>query len=111
MLLEAKLKYLRSVLLFLNIGCIFIAAISGWYFSKQALQPIKDVVSSVDTITERNLYQRVNIGNGKDEIAKLAIVLNTKCLTNRAIIYSTKNVCCQRFLMVHNMTYFHERTD
>jgi signal transduction histidine kinase len=73
---QAKLKYLRSVLLFLNIGCIFIAAISGWYFSKQALQPIKDVVSSVDTITERNLYQRVNIGNGKDEIAKLAIVFN-----------------------------------
>jgi signal transduction histidine kinase len=73
---QAKLKYLRSVLLFLNIGCIFLAAISGWYFSKQALQPIKDVVSSVDTITERNLYQRVNIGNGKDEIAKLAIVFN-----------------------------------
>jgi signal transduction histidine kinase len=73
---QAKLKYLLNVLILLNIGCIFLAAISGWYFSKQALQPIKDVVSSVDTITESNLYQRVNVGNGKDEIAQLAVVFN-----------------------------------
>ncbi|MCF8255520.1 MAG: HAMP domain-containing histidine kinase [Bacteroidia bacterium] len=71
-----KLDFLRFLLVILNISCIVIASISGWYFSKQALQPIKDVISQVDTINESNLYQRVNEGNGKDEIANLAIVFN-----------------------------------
>ncbi|OYU95667.1 MAG: hypothetical protein CFE21_11040 [Bacteroidetes bacterium B1(2017)] len=73
---QGKLKFLRILLVILNIVSIIIAAISGWYFSKQALQPIKNVISEVDLINESNLHQRVSEGNGKDEIANLAIVFN-----------------------------------
>jgi signal transduction histidine kinase len=73
---HVKLKYLRSILILLNIFSIVLAAVSGWYFSNQALKPISDVVNQVDTINESNLYQRVKEGNGKDEIAQLALVFN-----------------------------------
>jgi two-component system sensor histidine kinase ArlS len=73
---QEKLKFLRLILLILTLACIGLAAITGWYFSMQALKPIKDVISQVDTINESNLHQRVYEGNGKDEIANLAIVFN-----------------------------------
>ncbi len=73
---QQKLKFLRYLLLVLNIACVFISFLFGFYFSKQSLQPIKKVIAEVDTINESNLHQRVNEGNGTDEIAKLAIVFN-----------------------------------
>jgi signal transduction histidine kinase len=72
-----KLKFLRLLLILLNIAFILLAAISGWYFSKQALQPIKKIIHEVENITEISLNHRVSIGNGKDEIAQLAMVFNT----------------------------------
>lgn len=73
---QEKLKFLRFLLLVLNIVCVFLSFIFGLYFSKQSLKPIKNVISEVDLINENNLHQRVNEGNGTDEIAKLAIVFN-----------------------------------
>ncbi len=73
---QQKLKFLRYLLLVLITVCIFISFVFGFYFSKQSLQPIKNVIAEVDTINESNLHQRVNEGNGTDEIAKLAIVFN-----------------------------------
>jgi signal transduction histidine kinase len=71
-----KLKFLRLLLILLNVFFILLAGVSGWYFSKQALQPIKKVIQEVDNITEISLNHRVSIGNGKDEIAQLAMVFN-----------------------------------
>lgn len=72
-----KLRFLWILLILLNILFNIIAAVSGWYFSKQALQPIKQVIQEVEDITEISLNHRVSIGNGKDEIAQLAMVFNT----------------------------------
>jgi signal transduction histidine kinase len=73
---QQKLDFLKSLLLILNLGSIFLAAITGWVFSKNALSPIKAVIEQVDNINENNLHERVNEGNGKDEIAALAINFN-----------------------------------
>lgn len=72
-----KLRFLWILLILLNVFFIIIAAVTGWYFSKQALQPIKKVIHEVENITEISLDHRVSIGNGKDEIAQLAMVFNT----------------------------------
>lgn len=48
----------------------------GRYFAEQALNPIKKVINQVEKISETNLFERVDEGNGKDEIAKLAITFN-----------------------------------
>lgn len=74
---QSKLKFLKSLLIILNIACIVLAAVSGWYFSRQALQPIKSMIAKVEAISESSLFLRVSTGNGKDEIAQLAIVFNT----------------------------------
>ena len=71
-----KLSFLQSLLIILNFVGIILAAITGWVFSKNALSPIKAVISQVDKINEANLHKRVNQGNGKDEIALLAINFN-----------------------------------
>jgi two-component system sensor histidine kinase ArlS len=74
---QSKLKFLKSLLIILNIACIVLAAVSGWYFSRQALQPIKLMIAKVEAISESSLFLRVITGNGQDEIAQLAIVFNT----------------------------------
>ncbi len=73
---QQKLDFLKSLLLILNIASIILAALTGWVFSKNALNPIKAVINQVDIINENNLHKRVNEGNGKDEIAALAVNFN-----------------------------------
>jgi signal transduction histidine kinase len=53
-----------------------LAALTGWIFSKNALNPINAIIKQVDKINETNLHNRVKEGNGKDEIAALAINFN-----------------------------------
>ncbi len=71
-----KITFLMYLLMVLFFTSIFVVAASGWIFSQQALKPISEVVSQVAMINEKNLHERVNEGNGKDEIAHLAIVFN-----------------------------------
>lgn len=73
---QQKLDFLKSLLLILNFAGIFLASLTGWVFSKNALSPIKSVIDQVDEINETNLHKRVNEGNGKDEIALLATNFN-----------------------------------
>lgn len=72
----SKLRFLKYVLLIGVLITIVLTVITGLFFSKQALQPIANVVGEVDKITVSNLYSRVNEGNGTDEIAQLAIKFN-----------------------------------
>lgn len=71
-----RIERLRVILLTLFIISLIITALLGWLFARQALMPIKEVVTQVDKITAFSLYERVNEGNGRDEIAKLAITFN-----------------------------------
>jgi signal transduction histidine kinase len=48
----------------------------GWFFAGKFLQPINQVIRQVDTITASRLNLRVDEGNGKDEIARLAFRFN-----------------------------------
>lgn len=72
----SKLRFLKYVLLIGVLVTIGLTVITGLFFSRQALQPIANVVMQVDKITVSNLYSRVNEGNGTDEIAMLAIKFN-----------------------------------
>jgi len=71
-----KLKFLKYLLIMAVIVAILITSALGFIFSKGALSPIANVVEQVDRITVSNLNLRVNEGNGKDEIAQLAIKFN-----------------------------------
>lgn len=71
-----KLRNLRLIIItgfFISIGLtIFI----GRIYAYKALKPISDVVKQVDRITINSLNTLVDVGNGTDEIAQLAITFN-----------------------------------
>ncbi len=71
-----KLNNLLIVLLIGLLVSIGFTIITGLVFSRQALKPISNVIRQVSTITASNLEQRVDEGNGSDEIALLAITFN-----------------------------------
>jgi signal transduction histidine kinase len=69
----ANLKYTLIIAFFVSIIFIYIA---GHIFSSKALKPVSDMVDEVEEITATNLDLRIKEGNGKDEIAELAVTFN-----------------------------------
>jgi len=69
-------KTLKYTLLTGFFASIILVFISGRFFAKQALKPVSDLVSKVEDINAKSLDSRVNEGDGKDEIAELAITFN-----------------------------------
>ncbi|MEO8762372.1 MAG: HAMP domain-containing sensor histidine kinase [Bacteroidia bacterium] len=71
-----KLIFLKKTLIigvFIAIGIIIIL---GLFFSKQALNPISNIIDQAEGITGSNLTARIHEGKGKDEIAHLAHSFN-----------------------------------
>ncbi|TVR79380.1 MAG: sensor histidine kinase [Chitinophagaceae bacterium] len=68
-----NLGYALTVAFFAVIILIFFG---GRFFARQALKPVSELVDNVEEITATNLDLRVKEGNGKDEIAELAITFN-----------------------------------
>ncbi len=70
---------LQNLAIILVIGCttgVLLVIMIGWIFAGKALEPITGVIHQVDRITVSNLNLRVDTGNGKDEIAQLALIFN-----------------------------------
>jgi signal transduction histidine kinase len=67
------LKYTLFISFFVAIIFIFMA---GRFIAYKALQPVANIIDKVEEITATNLDLRINEGNGKDEMAELAITFN-----------------------------------
>ena len=74
---DARLNHLRNVLLIGFIISLIIVFFIGRFFTKLMLEPISGIIKHVNSITETNLNQRLDEGNGRDELAELAITFNT----------------------------------
>jgi signal transduction histidine kinase len=72
----SKLNYLRNILVVSDVSAIILIIVIGLFFSKQALQPLSNVVAQIDKITASKLNLRLDEGNSKDEIAQLAKKFN-----------------------------------
>ena len=68
-----KLRIILITVCLVSLGLFFIA---GWIYSGRALKPISDVVKRVDEISIKSLNLRINEGNGKDELSRLAMTFN-----------------------------------
>lgn len=71
-----KINNLTLILIGGLLACVLATMLAGWIFAGRMLNPISRVVKEVDKITALSLNQRVNEGNGKDEIAQLAVTFN-----------------------------------
>lgn len=72
----AKLRNLKYTLIIAFFVAIIFIYIAGHIFSSKALKPVSDLVDEVEEITATNLDLRISEGNGRDEIAELAITFN-----------------------------------
>lgn len=73
------LRELKNLKIILIIGLLFsflITFFAGLFFSGRAMKPILGVIKQVNNISATRLDTRVDEGNGKDEIATLAITFN-----------------------------------
>ncbi|TVT39551.1 HAMP domain-containing histidine kinase [Hymenobacter setariae] len=73
---HSQLDTLRLILVVGNVGTLLLIILAGWVLANQFLQPIARVVEQVEQITASNLSQRVDEGNRRDEIARLALTFN-----------------------------------
>lgn len=67
---------LRNALLLGLLGGVVVTVLSGFVFASQALRPVAAINARIGQITERDLRQRLTEGNGRDELAELAINFN-----------------------------------
>jgi signal transduction histidine kinase len=86
-----KLQNLLVILVIVFSATIVIISIAGWFYAGKALQPIANVVNSVDEISITSLNLRVDEGNGKDEIAKLAQRFNSMLSRLESAFATQKN--------------------
>jgi signal transduction histidine kinase len=86
-----KLQNLLVILAIVFSATIVIISIAGWFYAGKALQPIANVVNSVDEISITSLNLRVDEGNGKDEIAKLAQRFNSMLSRLESAFATQKN--------------------
>ena len=71
-----QLRRLRRGLLVGNVGALAVIVLAGWFFADEALRPIARIVQRVRRITAEHLDERLDEGNGTDEIAQLAGTFN-----------------------------------
>lgn len=71
-----KLSNLRNILIIVFVISMIILFLSGRIYATRALRPILKVIEEVGVITESTLHLRVNEGNGRDEVARLAKTFN-----------------------------------
>lgn len=72
----ARLRYLAWILGFSWVGAVICIIIAAYFFARLALKPVSRMVDRVEEITATNLDKRVPEGNGKDEMAELAVTFN-----------------------------------
>jgi signal transduction histidine kinase len=72
----SKLKTLRLELVISFAIAIGLTLLAGILFSRKALRPVSEMVAKVSAISASHLDLRIAAGNGKDEIAELALTFN-----------------------------------
>jgi signal transduction histidine kinase len=73
---DVKLKHLGNILILGFLLNLIVLYFIGGLFTKKMLRPINEIIAHVNSITDSNLDLRLNEGNGKDELAELAITFN-----------------------------------
>ncbi|PQA58476.1 sensor histidine kinase [Siphonobacter curvatus] len=71
-----RLIMLRQLMLWGNLGSVILLVAVGYVFSRRVLRPISKAMDEVDMISVQHLDRRLDEGNRRDEIARLAMTFN-----------------------------------
>ncbi len=84
------LTNLRNLLISLFVVLVMIVCYSGWIFSGRALQPIKKVITDVQSLSPNQLNLRLTELDQQDEIGKLIAIINEQLARIEAAFQSQK---------------------
>lgn len=73
---ETQLDQLKIILQFGLPAIIFVAILSGLYFSSHALRPVQDMIENTKNINASKLSERIHLPASDDEIHELARTIN-----------------------------------
>lgn len=71
-----KLRSLSILLVSLWAIGLFVIGLTGYYLAKAALSPVREIIKEVDNISDNNLDNRIEHGDGNDELAELSMTFN-----------------------------------
>ena len=71
-----NLASLLNALIVLFVVGLSLLFISGYYLSRAALKPIRDIVAEAENITATSISRRLPVKNEKDELGELATAFN-----------------------------------
>jgi signal transduction histidine kinase len=74
---DAKLEHLRNGLVISFLFSLIVLFFIGRFFTSRMLNPVNEIIKQVSNITDTNLNMRLFEGNGRDELAELAITFNS----------------------------------
>lgn len=81
---------LRNILIVVCIGAAIVVFSIGLIFSRQVLAPIRSIAKRVNNISVTSLHERLEVREGKDEIAVLASTFNDM-LSRLEAAFETQN--------------------
>jgi signal transduction histidine kinase len=88
---RSKLRNLAQVLILVLVLSMLTFVVVGRIYAERALNPLKQLVKEIMGITISNLDQRVSEGDGKDEIAQLAVSFNAMLVRLEAAFQVQRN--------------------
>ena len=85
------LENLRNVIIVTFGLSLVIVSVFAWIYAGRVLKPISRIVEEVDSITAASLDQRLDEGNKKDELSKLAQTFNRMLSRLEAAFLAQRN--------------------
>ncbi len=73
---QVHLNNLSRILLVVFFLSISLVAIGGWFFARQALSPVSDIMNEVDALLPTDMSHRLETSDQQDELSRLVITFN-----------------------------------
>ena len=74
--IQRSLDKLLEALIIGLFGAFILLAVSGYFFTRKALNPVYIITKKANQISHNNLKERIEVRNKNDEIGQLSITLN-----------------------------------
>ena len=72
----SKQRNLAKMLVFGGLLMVLISSLTGWFFARRTLLPVKKMIHKIDNIKASYLNLRLDEGNKTDELAQLSVRFN-----------------------------------
>lgn len=73
---QVHINNLTRIMILVFLIAIALVAAGGWFFARQALSPVSEIMNQVDALLPTDMSHRLAAANQKDELSRLVITFN-----------------------------------